>query len=85
MGQTGNEDSYDKSREMPQHKVIVEKPFLLGQTPITQAQWQVVAAGKSVAMDLPANPANFKGDDLPVEEITWRQAIEFCARLGQRF
>ncbi|MEB3160797.1 MAG: formylglycine-generating enzyme family protein [Synechocystis sp.] len=85
MGQTGDEDSYDKSWEMPQHKIIVEKPFLLAQTPITQAQWQVVAGWKSVALDLPAARSNWKGDDLPVERVSWQQAIEFCGRLRQHF
>ena len=85
MGQLGDEASYDKSREMPQHNIKVEKPFLLAQTPVTQKQWRVVAGWPSVAMDLAPDPYRFKGDDLPVEQVNWYEAIEFCARLHQHF
>ncbi len=50
--------------EGPQHEVQLEG-FFLGQTPITQAQWQVVAGWEKVALDLNPDPAKFKGLNRP--------------------
>ena len=70
--------------ESPQHKVTVQ-PFFMGTNPITQAQWRVVANMKHLRVnrDLEPKPSNFEGDNLPVEEVTWYDAVEFCARLSQ--
>jgi formylglycine-generating enzyme required for sulfatase activity/HEAT repeat protein len=65
-----------------QHRVTVQ-PFCMGQHPITQAQWRVVAALPAVNRELEPNPANFKGDQRPVEQVTWYDAVEFCDRLSQ--
>ncbi|BBD62847.1 hypothetical protein NIES2109_56970 (plasmid) [Nostoc sp. HK-01] len=70
------------SDESPQHEVRVSS-FFMGKYPITQAQWRAVAALKPVNRDLNPNPSHFQGDDLPVEQISWYEAVEFCARLSQ--
>jgi len=49
------------------------KGFFLGKYPVTQKQYQVVMGN---------NPSNFKGEDLPVECISWQQAKEFCQKLS---
>lgn len=69
------------SDEMPQHLVQV-KGFSMSQGPITQAQWRAVAMLPSVDRRLNPNPSYFKGDNLPVERVSWHDAIEFCARLS---
>jgi formylglycine-generating enzyme required for sulfatase activity len=69
--------------EGPQRPVTVA-PFFLGKFEITQAQWRIVARWPQVAHALDAEPAHFKGDDLPVEQVSWHDAVEFCARLSQR-
>jgi formylglycine-generating enzyme required for sulfatase activity len=58
--------------------------FWLGQTPITQAQWRVVASWPKVERELAKDPSYFKGDDRPVKLVSWHDAMEFCRRLSQR-
>ncbi|ELR96399.1 cell division protein SepF [Gloeocapsa sp. PCC 73106] len=69
--------------ETPVHPVTVQS-FYLSQYPITQAQWRVIAALPQVNKKLDANPAYFLGDNLPVEQVSWEDALEFCARLSQK-
>jgi formylglycine-generating enzyme required for sulfatase activity len=77
------DDEYDRqSSENPQHKVTLTA-FCMGQFPITQAQWSIVANWKPVQQELKANPSKFEGDQNPVEYIAWEDAIEFCARLSR--
>ena len=81
-------------REGPQHPVRLGE-FLMAQTPITQAQWRVVAgweakAGEVWGRELLPNPSWFQiegeasTDQRPVEQVTWLDAMEFCHRLRQR-
>ncbi|MFM6351221.1 MAG: formylglycine-generating enzyme family protein, partial [Dolichospermum sp.] len=65
----------------PQHEVTI-KPFSMGKYPITQAQWQAVAALPQVNQELKPNPSRFKGANRPVESVSWHDAVEFCARLS---
>jgi formylglycine-generating enzyme required for sulfatase activity len=68
--------------ESPQHLVKVPA-FFMSQTPITQAQWRAIASLPEERKRLEPGPSEFKGDDLPVEKVTWQDAIEFCARLSR--
>ena len=69
--------------EAPQHRVQLQS-FFLGQTPVTQAQWKLVAGWPKLAVDLNPQPSNFKGANRPVEQVSWEEAMEFCRRLSQR-
>ncbi|MFN9623309.1 MAG: caspase, EACC1-associated type, partial [Cyanobacteriota bacterium] len=69
--------------EGPQHRVEL-KSFYLGQTPVTQAQWQVVASWPRQERELDPNPSRFKGPNRPVEQVSWEEAMEFCRRLSGR-
>ncbi|MGA0173459.1 MAG: formylglycine-generating enzyme family protein [Phycisphaerales bacterium] len=63
------------SGETP-HDVTISKAFWIGQTEVTQAQWQAV-------MD--SNPSEFAGNpNHPVEKVSWNDALRFCERLSQK-
>ena len=66
-------DRYD--RENPRHQIRVS-PFAIGKYQVTQAQWQAV-------MD--KNPSSFKGDNLPVETVSWNDMAEFLKKAGNGF
>ncbi|MEW6210485.1 MAG: bifunctional serine/threonine-protein kinase/formylglycine-generating enzyme family protein [Acidobacteriota bacterium] len=82
MGSPDSEESRDKN-EGPQHQVGVQT-FFMSRYEITQAQWRAVARLPKVNRDLITDPSFFKGDRLPVEQITWSDAVEFCARLWKK-
>ena len=64
---------YDDDDEIP-HSVLLTRDFYIGQTEVTQAQWKAVFA---------YNPSHFKGDDRPVEQVSWDGAMDFCDKLNQ--
>ncbi|MBO3461742.1 MAG: formylglycine-generating enzyme family protein [Aetokthonos hydrillicola CCALA 1050] len=69
-------------RESPQHEVTVP-PFFMGKYPVTQAQWRAVAVLPQVNRELNPEPSHFKGNNLPVEQISWYEAVEFCDRISK--
>lgn len=69
-----------RHEESPAHKVNAPS-FYMGKYEVTQAQWRAVAKLPKVNRDLNPDPSNFKGDNLPVEQVKWIDAMEFCARL----
>ncbi|MDM3862313.1 MAG: SUMF1/EgtB/PvdO family nonheme iron enzyme [Aphanizomenon gracile PMC644.10] len=82
MGSPKNEEGYHESQS-PQHQVTVPS-FFMGKYLVTQKQWRLVAALPKVKIDLESDPSNFKGDNLPVESVSWNHAQEFCARLSRK-
>jgi uncharacterized protein (TIGR02996 family) len=56
------------------HRVTLTRGFWLATHLVTQAQWRVV---------LRKDPSRFKGRDRPVDNVSWEDCREFCARLGQ--
>jgi formylglycine-generating enzyme required for sulfatase activity/uncharacterized caspase-like protein len=69
--------------ETPQHLVNI-KPFLISKYPVTQAQWKAIASFPKVHQILETNPSHFKGENLPVEQVSWHDAVEFCSRLASK-
>ncbi|MGK7871980.1 MAG: formylglycine-generating enzyme family protein [Xenococcaceae cyanobacterium] len=72
-----------ESSERPQHRVKLES-FLMGRYPVTQAQWRVVAGYPQIERELNPDPSHFKGENRPVEQVSWEDAKEFCQRLSAK-
>ena len=72
MGSPNDEEGRD-DKEGPQTTVTITKPFWLGKTEVTQSQWEAVMGN---------NPSRFKGDDLPMTNINWHDAVDFCEKLN---
>ncbi|NEO21280.1 MAG: formylglycine-generating enzyme family protein, partial [Moorea sp. SIO4A5] len=81
MGSPETEEGHTND-ESPQHRVTVTS-FFMGKYPVTQAQWQAVAALPQVNRELEPDPSHFKGKNRPVEQVSWYDAVEFCERLSQ--
>ncbi|MEB3242428.1 MAG: formylglycine-generating enzyme family protein [Cyanobacteriota bacterium] len=82
----GEEGSLESER--PVHAVELGE-FLLGRTPVTQAQWRAVAqwqpeTGQRWSRRLESEPSTFTGENRPVVNVSWHDAMEFCRRLRQR-
>jgi sulfatase modifying factor 1 len=74
MGSPASEEG--REGDETQHSVMISRAFWLGQTEVTQAQWQVVMG---------TNPSQFKGDpNRPVECVSWYDAVSFCNALTSR-
>jgi len=77
MGSPEGEAGTPRS-EMPQHEVEISKPWYIGTTEVTQAQYERVMKN---------NPSKFRqmeGDpDAPVEHVTWEEAQAFCEELSK--
>ncbi len=81
MGSNNNEIGRDKD-ESPTHRVKLNS-FYMSKYPITQLQWRIVMSYPQVKRPVKNNPSLFKGDDLPVEKVSWLDAQEFCQRLSK--
>jgi formylglycine-generating enzyme required for sulfatase activity len=68
MGEPWFEDS------RPAHRVRIAAPFYLGIFPVTQREWTKA---------MRSNPSGFKGEDLPVEKVSWDDCQEFVKRLNE--
>ncbi len=66
-GPVGELESY--SRERPQHQVTLTKAFCMCAHEVTQAEWATVMA---------ARPSQNQGDNLPVEQVSWNECIDYC-------
>jgi formylglycine-generating enzyme required for sulfatase activity len=69
--------------EGPQRNVGISS-FYMGRFEITQAQWQAVATLPKIKLDLNPSPSNFEGVDRPIQNVSWFEAQEFCARLSKK-
>jgi len=71
MGSPTSEEG--RNDDETQHRVRLTKGFWLGKYPVTQKQWQSVMG---------SNPSKFKGDDCPVEEVSWDDCQVFIKNVN---
>ena len=73
MGATPEmKDPYDW--EKPTHQVTLTNDYYIGKYEVTQALWKVVMG---------ENPSYFKGDNLPVEQVSWKDCQKFISKLNR--
>ncbi len=73
--QMGSPDSEsDHASDETRHRRVIRKAFYLGETEVTQAQWQKLMG---------SNPSSFKGTDSPVERVSWNDCQQFVQRLNK--
>lgn len=79
MGATSEQDCDAYDIEEPVHSVTLSS-YYIGKTEVTQALWKAVMG---------SNPSKFKGEDLPVENVSWDDCQVFVRKLnsltGQNF
>ena len=75
MGCSPGDTECSDSEKQP-HAVQISNSFWLGQTEVTQAAWKKVNGGD--------NPSYLKGDQLPVETVSWNQAAAYCQAIDGR-
>ncbi len=73
MGSPDTEEGRRKSETL--HQVTLTKGFYMSTTEVTQKQWQAVMG---------YNPSHYKGDNLPVESVSWLDCQEFCRKLREK-
>jgi formylglycine-generating enzyme required for sulfatase activity len=61
--------------ESPVHRVIIKNPFYMGKSSVTQKQWKKTMGN---------NPSHFKGEDRPVEMVSWNEVQEFVNKLNSK-
>ena len=64
-----------QSDEKPVHRVTLTRGFYIGIYEVTQGQWRALMGD---------NPAKFKGDQRPVERVSWNDCQEFIRKLNAR-
>ncbi len=73
MGATAEmKEPYDD--EKPTHRVTLTNDYYIGKYEVTQALWQAVMGN---------NPSSFKGDNLPVEQVSWNDCQKFISQLNR--
>ena len=73
MGATSEQGSDAWEDEKPAHEVTLSD-YYIGQAEVTQALWEAVMG---------SNPSDSRGDNLPVEQVSWNDCQEFIRKLNQ--
>ncbi len=61
--------------EVPVHRVKIANTFYMGKYEVTQKQWREIMGN---------DPSYFKGDNLPVEDVSWNDVHEFIKKLNKK-
>ena len=60
--------------EKPTHRVTLTNDYYIGKYEVTQALWKAVMGNK---------PSRFKGDNLPVDLVSWKDCQKFLSKLNR--
>jgi formylglycine-generating enzyme required for sulfatase activity len=63
------------SDEKSVHSVTISRAYYMSKYEVTQKQWLEI---------MEENPSHFKGDNLPVHNVSWNSAIEYCNLLSTK-
>lgn len=64
-------DKFVNATELPRHRVTIPFTFRMAKYPVTESQWREFSGEGSAS-------------DLPVVKVSWRDAVAYCAWLGER-
>ncbi len=73
MGSPASE--VDREEDEKQHQVTISEGFWMGRYEVTQAEYVQVMG---------TNPSHFKGTNLPVDSVSWYNAVKYCTQLTAR-
>jgi formylglycine-generating enzyme required for sulfatase activity len=73
MGSSPSEEGHNEDEV--EHPVKIRRPFYLSRYPVTQQQYEVIVGD---------SPSYFHGKTLPVEMVSWFEALLFCELLTER-
>ncbi len=68
-------DEPERQDDEGRHLVTLTRGYYMGTHPVTQAQWRAVVGDE---------PSCFRGDDRPVEGVSWEECREFCRKLARK-
>ncbi len=71
----GSPDVFDDDESRPRHEVTVGRAFWMGKHEVTQEQWRAVLA---------SSPSRIKGENFPVDSVSWNDCKRFLATLNER-
>jgi formylglycine-generating enzyme required for sulfatase activity/tRNA A-37 threonylcarbamoyl transferase component Bud32 len=71
------ESEHGRYRDEVRHRVTLTHGFWMQTTLVTQKQWQAILGQAN-------NPSRFRGDDLPVDNVSWDDVKGFCTALAQK-
>ncbi len=69
----GSNDGHSDTK--PVREVRISQGYWLGKYPVVQSEYEAIMG---------TNPSRFNGADLPVEQVSWNKAVEFCEKLTER-
>ena len=83
MGATSEQESDANKDEKPAHQVTLSG-YYIGETVVTQALWKAVMEKRKIMgmIKTDNNPSSFKGDDRPVECVSWNDCKMFISKLN---